>query len=123
MHNNKHVQQKENAEDRQRRYLEGAGAVLNVSSTVIEENQEITVTWDNIVYAGPNDWIGAFAADKNLTLFTSPIKFKFTATGSGLKHRYDAKIKGGGIVTTTTPDTTTTIWLREIYACELSQTD
>ena len=103
MHNNKHVQQKENAEDRQRRYLEGAGAVLNVSSTVIEENQEITVTWDNIVYAGPNDWIGAFAADKNLTLFTSPIKFKFTATGSGLKHHHDAKRKGGGIVTTTTP--------------------
>jgi acid phosphatase type 7 len=85
---------------RYRRYLEGAGAVLNVSSTLIEENQEITVTWDHIVYAGPNDWIGAFAADKNLTLFTSPIKFKFTATGSGSKH---AKTSGGSGTTTTPP--------------------
>jgi len=94
------IHNKNDINKRYRRYLEGAGAVLNVSSTLIEENQEITVTWDHIVYAGPNDWIGAFAADKNLTLFTSPIKFKFTATGSGSKH---AKTSGGSGTTTTPP--------------------
>ena len=42
-----------------RRYLEGAGAVLNVSATTVEGDEEITVP-GTISCTGPNDWIGCF---------------------------------------------------------------
>ena len=60
-----------------RRRLEGGSEQLNVSATVVGDGQEITVSWSGMFFAMPEDWIGVFRADTNLTLFATATKFKF----------------------------------------------
>lgn len=69
-----------------RRYLEGGREQLNVSATVVGEGEYITVSWSGMDFATPNDWIGVFEADVNLTLFATAIKFKFTYTNHSALH-------------------------------------
>lgn len=75
----------ENLRQKARRLVEGAdsnGATSGptLTSDVSQINGlggDVTVSWSGVSFTKTYDWIGMWSAERNLTLFSAPIKFKY----------------------------------------------
>merc|ERR1711871_1053042 len=67
-------------------------ATLTPDKHILEGfGENVTVSWENVVFGRSSDWIGMWPESANLTLFSAPIKFKYIMKDPTLCPRYRNK--------------------------------